>query len=52
MTVATEDQHSYADSLPAAISNAIVKIMHDYTGRGPSRARTTIRENIVVVMLE
>ncbi|MDQ6744424.1 MAG: DUF2294 domain-containing protein [Actinomycetota bacterium] len=26
--------------------------MRDYTGRGPTRARTTIRDNIVVVMLE
>jgi uncharacterized protein YbcI len=26
--------------------------MREYTGRGPMRARTTIRDNIVVVMLE
>jgi uncharacterized protein YbcI len=26
--------------------------MRDYTGRGPMKARTTIRDNVVVVMLE
>jgi uncharacterized protein YbcI len=39
-------------SLSLAISNAIVGMLRDYTGRGPTRARTTIRDNIVLVMLE
>jgi uncharacterized protein YbcI len=30
----------------------IVRLMRQYTGRGPIRARTTIRDNVVVVMLE
>lgn len=25
----------------AAISNSIVQLLHDYTGRGPTRARPT-----------
>jgi uncharacterized protein YbcI len=26
--------------------------MREYTGRGPTKARTTIRDNVVLVMLE
>jgi uncharacterized protein YbcI len=39
-------------SLPAAISTAIVRLLREYTGRGPTKARTTIRDNVVLVMLE
>ncbi len=35
----------------AAISTAVVQLMHDYTGRGPTQARTSIRDDIVVVLL-
>jgi uncharacterized protein YbcI len=38
--------------LHAALSNAVVRIVHEYTGRGPSLARTSIRDNVVVVMLQ
>lgn len=30
----------------------MVQIVREYTGRGPTKARTTIRENVVLVMLE
>ncbi|HEX3976770.1 MAG TPA: DUF2294 domain-containing protein [Solirubrobacteraceae bacterium] len=39
-------------SLYAEISNAIVRLLREYTGRGPTKARTTIRDNVVVVLLE
>jgi uncharacterized protein YbcI len=39
-------------SLLSAISNAVVRIVHDYTGRGPTKARTSIRDDVVVVMLQ
>lgn len=39
-------------SLAVALSNAIVGLLREYTGRGPTRARTTIRDNVVLVMLE
>jgi len=39
-------------SLYAAISNAVVGIVHEYTGRGPTRARTSIRDDVVVVVLQ
>jgi uncharacterized protein YbcI len=43
---------SSASSLYMAISNAAVRLLREYTGRGPTKARTTIRENIVLIMLE
>ncbi len=39
-------------SLYVAISNAIVRILRDYTGRGPTKAKTTIRDEVVLVMLQ
>jgi uncharacterized protein YbcI len=38
--------------LQMAISNAVVGYLREYTGRGPTKARTTIRDNVVLVMLE
>jgi uncharacterized protein YbcI len=48
----TEPEHLSGNSLYSAISNATVRCMREYTGRGPMKARTTIRDNVVVVMLE
>jgi uncharacterized protein YbcI len=39
-------------SLDAAISTAVVGITATYTGRGPTRARTSIRDDLVVVLLQ
>jgi uncharacterized protein YbcI len=36
-------------ALCAAISRAVVRIMHDYTGRDQATARTTIRDDVVTV---
>lgn len=38
--------------LNAAISNAVVGVFRDYLGRGPTRARAFVRDNVVVVLLE
>ena len=35
----------------AAISNAVVSVMHDYTGRGPTQARTLVGDDIVIVVV-
>jgi uncharacterized protein YbcI len=48
----TEMKRPAEGTLPSAISTAIVRLMREYTGRGPMKARTTIRENVVLVMLE
>ena len=38
--------------LNAAISEALVRLMADTTGRGPTKARTTIDRDLIVVMLQ
>jgi uncharacterized protein YbcI len=38
--------------LSAAISNAVVHFTREYTGRGPTRARTTIGNDMIVTRLE
>ncbi|HWE33635.1 MAG TPA: Na-translocating system protein MpsC family protein [Solirubrobacteraceae bacterium] len=48
----TEPERPAGSSVYLAISNAIVSLMREYTGRGPTKARTTIRDNVVVVVLE
>ncbi len=37
--------------MSAAISNAVVGLLHDYTGRGPTKVRTTIGPDTIVVTL-
>ena len=46
------EQRAAGGALYSAISNAIVGIVHEYTGRGPTRARTSIRDDVVVVVLQ
>jgi uncharacterized protein YbcI len=36
----------------AAISRSIVRLHREYLGRGPTKARTSIRDNTVVVLME
>ena len=52
MTTETELKRSPDGTLPSAISTAIVMLMREYTGRGPMKAQTTIRGDVVLVMLE
>jgi uncharacterized protein YbcI len=47
-----DDERHRSANLYLAISNTIVRLLRENTGRGPTKARTTIRENVVVVMLE
>jgi uncharacterized protein YbcI len=34
------------------LSNAVVQIVRDYTGRGPTHARAMVRDNLVVVLMQ
>jgi uncharacterized protein YbcI len=43
---------SESESLNRDISRAIVRLTHEYTGRGPTKSRTMIRDDVVVCMLE
>ena len=51
MPAPTQDHAPHGGELNAAISNAIVALLSEYTGRGPTKAQTTIRNNVVVVVL-
>jgi uncharacterized protein YbcI len=55
--VSTDRTSSFADplsggQLSAAISNALVRVHREYLGRGPTRVRTSVRDNLVIVLLE
>jgi len=39
-------------STSSAISRAIVRLLHEYTGRGPTRSRTYINQDLITVVLE
>ena len=47
-----QEQPTGGATLHAAISHAVVGLLREYTGRGPTKSRTTIRDNVVLVMLE
>jgi uncharacterized protein YbcI len=46
----TQDR-STSGQMAAAISNAVVRITNQYTGRGPTKARTTMSDDLVVVVM-
>jgi uncharacterized protein YbcI len=37
--------------LASAISSKMVQLLHEYSGRGPTRARTTIGDDLIVCLL-
>ena len=39
-------------ALLTALSNAVVQIVREYTGRGPTQARASIRDNVVLVLMQ
>jgi uncharacterized protein YbcI len=43
--------HTPRGERAAAISNLVVKLTSEYTGRGPTKARTHIEDDLVVVIL-
>ena len=45
------DQHRESQGPSAKIATSTVQLMHQYTGRGPTKAKTTINENMVTVLL-
>jgi uncharacterized protein YbcI len=38
--------------LATAISNKVVRVMSEYTGRGPTRARTYLQDDLVTVLVQ
>ena len=45
-------EHPTVGSVSAAISNAVVRLLSEYTGRGPTKARTYIDEDLITVVLQ
>jgi uncharacterized protein YbcI len=45
-------QNPSAPSKHAAISREIVRLLREYTGRGPTKARTCINHDLISVVLE
>ena len=52
MTRGNQENEPSRGKAGSAISNAVVGIFREYTGRGPNRAKTTITEDHVAVVLE
>ena len=48
----TDTDYSIVGSKAAAISNMVVRLTSQYTGRGPTKARTYINEDLVTVVLQ
>ena len=48
----TQTEYSPVASKAAAISNVVVRTISEYTGRGPTRARTHFSDNVVTVVLQ
>ena len=47
----THAEHSQTGAKSAAISNHVVRTISEYTGRGPTKARTYINDSVVTVVL-
>ena len=47
----TEHEHPAGGSQGAAVSNAVVRLMSEYTGRGPTRAQTHFDGDLIAVVL-
>ena len=47
----TESDRHKAASISSAISKAAVALLSEYTGRGPTEARTYIKEDLIIVVL-
>jgi uncharacterized protein YbcI len=49
--VSTHELGAVGQSLAAEISTLVVRLMSEYTGRGPTKARTTINGDLIAVLL-
>ena len=49
--MATQSQSAMPEQGADAISRAVVRVMHDYTGTEPSAVETTINDSLVTVVM-
>jgi uncharacterized protein YbcI len=47
-----QDRQPQTGATTAAISNAVVRLLAEYTGRGPTKAKTTLSRDLVVAVLQ
>ncbi len=45
------DQQRESQSPSAKIATSAVQVLHEYTGRGPTKAKATINESVVTILL-
>jgi uncharacterized protein YbcI len=45
-------EHPVGGEVAAAISSGVVQLVREYTGRGPTKARTYIKDDLISVVLE
>ena len=48
----TQSESLPSGSKQAAISNMVVRTMSEFTGRGPTKARTYLKDDVVTVVLQ
>lgn len=48
---AADDERRPDDSLTAAVTNAVIGVTKEYVGRGPTKGRAYVRDDLVVVVL-
>lgn len=50
MTDRTHQQGSGSGSLHLQLSNTVVRLLREHTGRGPTKPRILIRDNVILVL--
>jgi len=45
-------EHPNGGPLASAISNTVVRVISEYTGRGPTRARTYMHDDLITVVVQ
>ena len=51
-SMTSQDPRAPDGQVTASITKAVVGVFRDYTGRGPTKARTFLNDNLVQVLLE
>ena len=47
-----DDQHQRSGYISAEISDGAVQLLQEYTGRGPTKARTTLNHDSVLILFK
>jgi uncharacterized protein YbcI len=50
--IAVSDPQASTGTIAAAISNACVQLLSEYTGRGPTKAKTSINRDLITVVMQ